>query len=204
MAEREYTRLTRSHVRSGFAVAVASRCSLWLGKDHLLLIDSNGYTETYKRFYFRDIQAFSLTLSNRRRVWNWILGISTGLCVIAWIADLSSNSRTPSVWGLITGILVTLLFAIPLLVNNLLGPTCSSRIKTAVQAEELSPLNRLSRARRVLARVRPLIHEAQRPLAPQTPAEKPTDASASPEIPADTAAVGQVEPGDDPIPPVIS
>ena len=53
MAEAEYQRLTRAHPRSGFAVAFAARSSLWLGKDHLLCIDSTGFSESYKRFYFR-------------------------------------------------------------------------------------------------------------------------------------------------------
>ena len=61
MAEKEYQRLTRARLRrAGFFTAVATRSSLWLGKDHLLCIDSNGYGEDYKRFYFRDIQTITL------------------------------------------------------------------------------------------------------------------------------------------------
>jgi len=51
MAAREYHRLTRAlprPVRPHFGGST----SLWLGKDHLLSIDSTGYTESYKRFYF--------------------------------------------------------------------------------------------------------------------------------------------------------
>ena len=196
MAESEYKRLTRGHVRAGFAVAVTSRCSLWLGQDHLLFIDSNGYTESYKRFYFRDIQTFTVALTKRRLVWNWILGSLTGLCVIGWIADASSSSPTSSVGAIIFGILVTLLFAIPLLVNNLLGPTCTCQIKTAVQAEELPPLNRLHRARRVLARLRSLINESQRQLVLETPLEKPAQAAP----PAAMANIGPADSGNEPMP----
>src|ERR1017187_936684 len=32
------------------------RNTLWLGPDHLLLVDSTRFSETYKRFYLRDIQ----------------------------------------------------------------------------------------------------------------------------------------------------
>jgi hypothetical protein len=160
MADREYQRLSRSHVRSAFTVAFASRCSLWLGADHLLLVDSNGYTETYKRFYFRDLQAFTFTLTKRRLVWNCILGIATGICLLGWAIDLLSSPPVTAA-GIITGTIVTAIFAVPLLLNNLLGPTCRCYLKTAVQTEELPPLKRLFRARKIMARLRPLISQAQ-------------------------------------------
>ena len=49
-----YRRLTRS--RAG----VGSYSSLWLGADHVMQLSSTGYTESYRRFYFRDIQAIFL------------------------------------------------------------------------------------------------------------------------------------------------
>jgi len=199
VAEREYTRLTRGHLRTGFAVAVTSRCSLWLGHDHLLFIDSNGYTENYKRFYFRDIQAFTLGISKRRLVWNLVLGILTAICLMVWLADIFSISPTKSVGGIITGVLLTLLFAVPLLFNNLLGPTCSCQIKTAVQSEELPSLNRLRRARRVLARLRPFIIEAQGGF--QNPVAIATQASPAPVASSDipnTAAPGTTNPAPPP------
>src|SRR5215469_16684926 len=60
MPEVEYRRLTRARNRSLIAMVSTSRTSLWLGKDHLLPIDTSGYTESYKRFHFRDIQALVL------------------------------------------------------------------------------------------------------------------------------------------------
>ena len=160
MANREYQRLTRSYVRSAFNVALIYRCSLWLGADHLLAVDSNGYTETYKRFYLRDIQAFTFTLTKRRLVWNWILGTATGICLLGWVVDLLSARPVTSA-AIITGSIVTAIFAVPFLLNNLLGPTCKCCLKTAVQTEELPPLKRLLRARKVVARLRPLIGQAQ-------------------------------------------
>ena len=73
MPEKEYHRLTRARPRSAFAVAFISRSSLWLGRDHLLCVDSSGYTETYKRFYFRDIQAVTIVATKRRTVFNGVL-----------------------------------------------------------------------------------------------------------------------------------
>jgi hypothetical protein len=160
MAEREYQRLTRTGARSGFAVAVTSRSSLWLGRDHLLLIDSNGYTETYKRFYFQDIQAFTISITNRSTIWNWVLGGFTGIwvAIVGLISSSDPNIGSPA---LISFVIVLAFFAVPLLINNLLGPTCGCRIRTAVQTEDLYPLKRLRLTRRVLAQLRPYITEAQ-------------------------------------------
>lgn len=188
MAEPAYTRLTRGHVRTGFTVAVTSRCSLWLGHDHLLFIDSNGYTEIYKRFYFRDIQALTLVLTRRRLHWNWIWASVGVLGLLAWSAVVLANPPM-SMAGLITGGSLALLFAVLLLANNLPGPTCICQIKTAVQAEELPPLGRLPRARRVVAQLRPLISAAQsqlvRPIPPnQTDAVAAGDATDTATAPA--------------------
>ena len=64
MSNKEYRRLTRGRTRPGFAVAFGGRCSLWLGRDHLLRIDSSGYTESYRRFFLRDIQAVMMACEN--------------------------------------------------------------------------------------------------------------------------------------------
>ena len=39
--------------------------SLWIGEDHLLLVELRGFTETYRRFYFRDVQAIILRRTDR-------------------------------------------------------------------------------------------------------------------------------------------
>src|SRR4051794_11160105 len=60
----KYERLTRSRPRTRFGLVSTGNGSLWLGPDHLLCIDSSGYTENYKRFYFRDIQALFIRETN--------------------------------------------------------------------------------------------------------------------------------------------
>ena len=52
-------------------------------------------------------------------------------------------------------------FVVVLVTHLAFGPTCSVTIRTAVQTERLPSLGRLRIARRVLARVRPLITAAQ-------------------------------------------
>jgi|SRR5579862_5283825 len=160
MPKAEYQRLTRAQSRSGIADALMSRSSLWLGQDHLLCVDSGGFTETYKRFYFRDIQAFTLVASRRRAILNWILLVPTVPC-LAWLLTILVSQPVPDRGMVITLAILTSIFALPLLINNLLGPTCTCRLRTAVQVEEVPSLCRLRRARKVLGRIRPLIAAAQ-------------------------------------------
>ena len=167
MADTQYRRLTWPHRRkSGFVAATYIRSSLWLGNDHLLAIDSNGYSESYKRFYFQDIQAVSLRLTPRRQIWNWVLGVPTAICLGGWGYDLLLGNNI-GLAGIIAGVACTLLFAIPLLLNNLFGPTCACTLRTAVQTEELPSLCRLPKTRRILNLLRPLIAQAQGQLAPE-------------------------------------
>ena len=136
MAEPEYRRLTKTRVRRKGAFAItATRTSLWLGNDHLLSIDSTGYTEEYKRFYFRDIQALTICGNQRRVVWNWIL-LAVLVIPLAWLATMLFDREINSnaiwiLWSIITSILL-----IPLIVNNLFGATCNCYLRTAVQVEE--------------------------------------------------------------------
>jgi hypothetical protein len=160
MPAKDYQRLTYARSRSAFVAVSMSRSSLWLGKDHLLGVDSSGYTETYKRFYFRDIQAVTLMSTKRRAIWNWVLGVPTIVCLAGWSYDLLS-SATMELGAIITGTILTSVFAVPLLINNLLGPSCICHLRTAVQIEELPSLCRVRKTRRVLEQIRPLIIAAQ-------------------------------------------
>jgi len=161
MAEREYKRLTRSRNRSQFSIAVTSRVSLWEAKDHLLLIDTNGYTENYRRFYFRDIQAFSIGQTNGRAIANGILGALTGITVVLWLPHFASLRSAPELWEVLVAIATVMLFAVPLVINNLLGSTCVCLIQTAVQHEHLAPLRRVRAANRIIQRLLPAITAAQ-------------------------------------------
>ncbi len=167
MAEKQYHRLTWARRRqSSFIVPSYTRSSLWLGKDHLLCIDSSGFSESYKRFYFQDIQAVTIRLTKRRVVWNWVLGVPTAICIGVGLRNLVTGRGLD--WPtIITGIVLTTLFGLPLLINNLRGSTCSCQLRTAVQTEDLPSLCRLPKTRRVLARLRPLIAAAQGQLAPE-------------------------------------
>ena len=167
MAEQQYRRLTWARRRqSGFVVFTYIRSSLWLGADHLLGIDSNGL--------LRDLQTvllpghsggdspanpaahdLELGAGSAHRPFRGGLGLRTGA------------QPEHALGGLVPWVVITLILAIPLLMNNLLGPTCVCRLRTAVQTEELPSLCRLRQTRKILNRLRPLIAAAQGELAPE-------------------------------------
>lgn len=154
---RPYTKLPGHGLRYAFGVT-ATRCRLWLGDDHLLAVDSTLINEEYRRFYFRDIEAVIIRRTARRQVVNWVLGVLLLLTASPfWFAWRSDHSE-----GALVGIVLCALFwLIFILVNTLQGPTCQTHIRTAAQIEELPSLKRVRVARKVLARLRPLIANAQ-------------------------------------------
>lgn len=154
-----YQRLTRAYPRRGFSISFMSRVSLWLGPDHLLLSDRIGYTETYKRFYFQDIQAIILRQTNRYAAWNAVLAALLGLSLVGLLMFLFGPGK--SIAGSITCGLLAALFFIPLVINLLLGPTCSCYLRTAVQNEDLPPLRRVRQTQKFLNKLNPLILAAQ-------------------------------------------
>ncbi len=160
MAASIYKRLTRSRPRRKSLITSLSapRQSLWIGADHLLSIDSASYSEEYKRFYFRDIQAFYICPTGRRAVWNGVLIalLVMHLLVFGWLGA-----------AVTTLVIVAVILTIPLVINNLAGPACRVYLRTAVQVEELPSLGRIRRAYQALERVRPLIAAAQGRLTPE-------------------------------------
>jgi hypothetical protein len=189
MIEQRYRRLTWPRVAQ-FSVFIASRSSLWLGDDHLLLVERTGYSEKYKRFFFRDIQAFTIRETKRRLVWNLVLGaLLTISALIIWGASSDSSSVEGAI---IAGSIVGAIFGIPLVVNSLLGPTCACEIRTAVQTEKLFSLCRLRKTRKVMNRIRPLIIAAQGQLTGEETAARRQEAAPAPI--AATAPVGDIPP----------
>jgi len=154
VATKEYIKLTSTRKRAGFAIFTVSRAQVWRGPDHLLLVITNGYTETYKRFYFRDIQSLLIRRTDRQKIIALVTGLLTA--IFGAVAIVTTTIEVRWVFGILA---ITTL--IPFVLNLLLGQTCICHLRTAVQTEEISPLSRVNRARRFLEKVRPLIAEAQ-------------------------------------------
>ncbi len=150
----KYKRLPGRGPRQGsFLTASFSSCSLYLGGDHLLAVESNGFTEDYKRFYFSDIQAIITRKTRRGTLSSIVLALLLACCLTGAL-----------LLGEETGIFFWICSTIPLvvlLVNIFRGPTCICHIMTAVQEDQLPSLNRLRVARRVIGGLRQSIEKVQ-------------------------------------------
>jgi hypothetical protein len=129
------------------------RTKLYLGPDHLLLVEQFILVERYKRFYFRDIQAITETKSPRWIVLGLIWGFLTLLSALLFIAH---NPLT-----LMFGTLFTAFFGLAFIHNFLSGPTCIVRLQTAVQTHRFAPLERVRDFTSGMEIIVPLIRNAQ-------------------------------------------
>ncbi len=146
-------------------LAQSGRSSVLLAADHIVYIIGSGFFfESYRRFYFRDIQAFIVQRTAGRGIGNTLLGIALALC----LAGLATGGIAMQFF---CGSMGTV-FAIALLVNSLKGPTCRFRVVTRVSDTRIAPLNRLRKAEAFLARIEPLVREAQPPMDPAALAEQ--------------------------------
>ena len=129
------------------------RTKLYLGPDHLLLVEQLILVERYKRFYFRDIQVIAATRSAR-----WIVfGVLWGF--LALLSAFSFFVRDPILTA--AGMFFTALFGFAFIHNIILGPTCIVRIRTAVQTHRVAPLERIRDFRKGMETIEPLIRNAQ-------------------------------------------
>ena len=154
-AKNRYKRLPgRGPRRGGFITVSLSRCSLYLGDDHVLAVDNNGFSEDYKRFYFSDIQGIITRRTRRGSTWSIVLALMIA-CSLSGALFLEKEPTRIFFWVLSGAFLVFFL------INVLSGPTCICHIMTAVQEDQLPSLNRLRVARRVIGTLRGVIEKAQ-------------------------------------------
>lgn len=161
--ESAYRRLPgRGRRTSGFISLGASVSTIWLRDDHILVRESvYGLSETYKRFYFRDIQAIVVRRTQRWLAWI-VVWTSCSFLFLFW----SIAARWQSVaWGVFWPGLCFFLAMVKLA----RGPSCVTHLVTAVQRELLGSLNTVRKARRVLKILVPLIEEKQGRFEPESP-----------------------------------
>lgn len=141
----------------GVGHQIGSYTRLYRGADHLLQVSSVTFSENYKRFYFRDIQAFIIVRTN-----DWLVVIGLLLMLALLLTGLAVGVGD-SVGSIVSGGFAALLLVLALIVG-LRGPSCRCHVRTAVQTEKLPSLNRLRRAEKILAELAPLIAAAQEPM----------------------------------------
>lgn len=131
--------------------------TLWLGEDHILAVESNHYTENYKRFYFKDLQAFVIRRTNR---FTTIIGITTIAMLFFLFILMLGISRHYRGLIIFDGV-VLLSLAVILAVHLKRGPTCACHLKMPLAVHELPPLCRLKYVRRVLEKITPMVQKFQ-------------------------------------------
>ena len=142
----------------GTGSSLVERVSLYLAPDHLLQVSSSGYSESYLRFYFRDIQSITV----RKTAWGLIFNILWSVLAALFLALAFDSADAAIAWGIVGGIFLGLL-----LMNFFAGPTCVCEIQTAVQKRNLGAVTRLRRANRFIEALRGRIQSAQGALAPE-------------------------------------
>ncbi|MEW5978935.1 MAG: hypothetical protein AB1898_24335 [Acidobacteriota bacterium] len=131
--------------------------SLWVGPDHLLSVDLQGFIEVYNRYYYTDIQSILLQPDGRQRRITRIWGAGA---ILALSLLLVSLAKSAWIWsGLWATATATALLG--LLFNWLAGATCTCEIRTPVQNVRLPSVNREKQARKALAELRARIAAVQ-------------------------------------------
>lgn len=131
---------------------------VYLGADHLLVMDCSGFEERYRRFFYTDIQAIVIRKTASGRVMNLVLGFFSALFLIG-AAALGNE-------GLVILGAVGVLLLILLVVNVVQGPTCAVFIKTRVQLHRVKAFSRLASTHRCVEDLFRRIQQAQASLGP--------------------------------------
>ncbi|MBV9128347.1 MAG: hypothetical protein JO117_09705 [Verrucomicrobia bacterium] len=149
-----------------FLQFVGLNASLWLDDACLLLADSQLLRDSYRRFYYADIQALQLRRTSRGLVYNILALLGIVFCLLIFAAV---NSRGAHVFWLGAAVVSAILLTI----NLLRGPTCRCQVQTAAGRVALVSLSRARAARRAFARIRERIAAAQGALpAPESVAQR--------------------------------
>ncbi len=121
---------------TGFgSLQIGVRVRLYAGPDHLLLVQNTGYSEEYKRVFFRDIRYIAVRKTNGQIY----AGILSGLLFLGvFLLNL-----TPMYWWLAD--LLSLPFLIWFFMNWLQGQACICQINTEVQILDLPTPRRMNK-----------------------------------------------------------
>jgi hypothetical protein len=132
------------------------KSSLWEGSDHFLLLRGTRFSEEYRRFYYRDIEALLVQKCARAGSIGWWV---VNLIVCAVAIPTAFTSRFPiEITGAIAMLPVLLLLARLVIA---LRHSCRCVVQTAVSREELPSLYRVWTAKKALGRLRDKIAEVQ-------------------------------------------
>jgi hypothetical protein len=116
---------------------------IWLGADHILHVMTRGYVENYRRFFFNDIQGIVVRRTQIGKVWIAVWSVPLIFFLLLTVFINESPAR------IIFAILAAP-FALGVILNFALGPTCACYIRTAVQTERIPAVSRVRSAERFI------------------------------------------------------
>lgn len=131
---------------------------LWLHGEALVHHEVSAFTESFRRFAVRDIQALVVSRTSRQGTllaWQFS-GAAFGVLPAAFLYNQASLAA-----ALVLLAVFWAFFGCLILVNILRGPTCALDLYTAVQVQRLHACRRLRTADRLLARLLPEIQAHQ-------------------------------------------
>lgn len=129
---------------------------LYLGPNHLLIMQLKSQRETARRFYYSDITA----LRCEPTWWGYFVdGIFLAIAAFLWIVYLTMQSA--EVGTQVAAVTASVIAGIVLIANWLRGPTCRTWLHTHNHTERLTSLGRYNTARHALTKLHERIVEAQ-------------------------------------------
>jgi len=143
-----YTKLTPANRR------LFGHSRLWLAPDHILLLESTWFNESYKRFAVSEIQSIVVTESEPPIVLQIVMILAALAWMTLWFAATSKFAK----WSFaVTGGLA-LIWPV---VDWARGPRCRCMLHTRVTDQWLEPVSRIRIADHFLGIVRPMIEAVQ-------------------------------------------
>lgn len=143
---KQYTRLSKR------SFSLFGLNSLWNGPDHLLRVETMFVKQYYKRFFYKDIQSIVVMRTSSHIVWAFVWGIPT------FFLGLLAITGTGSVYF---STISAVVFFFAMVLNLVMGPSCTVYLQTAVQRQKLSSITRVRSARKVITKIKGRIEEAQ-------------------------------------------
>ena len=165
---------------SGVRGGLVGMEQLWLGDDHLLLVNSSFAVERYRRFYFQDIEAFVIRPTTTQR--NWVIAD----CILAAIFGgfvlylLHGQPSSEQVGAAVFFGAVGALFLIGLIVQLVKGPSCATFLQLRTGLERLGVANRVRASLKMQRRLAALIGARAEATAVALAASPTPEAAATP------------------------
>lgn len=148
----------------GGGLTSAGMVSYWLARDHLLVVEVQIVSDSYRRIDLRDFQSLSL-MATRTHLWpSIILGLITigisGFGLAIFSLERANGFSEPSGIVVVFGVISMLLTA-GLVASLRRGIGCRTELRTSVQSIPLPGLRRWRKAEQFLAALTPAIQAAQ-------------------------------------------